>query len=249
MELTVLCVCALLAGWVDAVAGGGGLIQIPALFGVFPMASPSLLLGTNKLSSFCGTSVAVLRYRALSLVQPRQWAIAVVTALAGSLAGAAIASVLPANLMRPIVILLVFAVLLFTLLGSRYGVMDSTRNILPGSGIQSATGTAAGLYDGFFGPGTGTFLIYGLVRWGRMDFVRASATAKVINFATNAGALGMFIVLGSVDYDVGLPMALCNVLGGWLGASMAGRLGPRFVRNVFIVVVLGLTVKLLSDWL
>jgi hypothetical protein len=121
--------------------------------------------------------------------------------------------------------------------------------VIPGRAAQCALGGGAGLYDGFFGPGTGSFLIYGLVRWGRLDFVKASAAAKVINLATNAGALGLFAGLGCVDYRVGMPMAACNIAGAWLGATMAGRFGPGMVRKAFVVVVVGLSLKLVTDWL
>lgn len=247
-ELLFLCSCALLAGWVDAVAGGGGLIQIPALFGVFPAAPPALLLGTNKLSSFCGTTTAVFRYRALRLVAPRAWAVAVVAALAGSGLGALVATQIPSAFMRPIVIILVIVVLGFTLLNRGNAGGDPNQQRVPGGFAQGVLGGGAGFYDGFFGPGAGSFLIYCLVRWGRLDFVRASAAAKVINLATNAGALGLFVGLGYVNFEVGVPMAVCNVAGAWVGASMAGRFGPVLVRRVFIVVVVALCAKLMTDW-
>lgn len=247
-ELLFLCGCALLAGWVDAVAGGGGLIQIPALFTVFPTAPPALLLGTNKLSSFCGTTTAVLRYRALHLVAPRAWVVAVIAALVGSGLGALVATQIPSTFMRPIVIILVILVLAYVLLNRGNASGDHGQRQVPGSIAQGALGGGAGFYDGFFGPGAGSFLIYCLVRWGGLDFVSASAAAKVINLATNAGALGLFVGLGYVNFEVGVPMAACNVAGAWIGASMAGRFGPALVRRVFIVVVAALCAKLVTDW-
>lgn len=239
----------MLAGWVDAVAGGGGLIQIPALFSAFPAASPALLLGTNKLSSFCGTTTAVLRFRSLRFVAPRTWAVAVGAAIIGSGLGALVATRVPSTFMKPIVIVLVVAVLghMFFNRGRSGDVPCGHR--VPGSVAQGMLGGGAGFYDGFFGPGTGSFLIYCLVRWGGLDFVRASAAAKVINLATNAGALGLFVGLGYVDFVVGAPMATCNVVGAWVGASMAGRIGPTLVRRVFILVVIGLCGKLIVDWI
>jgi uncharacterized protein len=246
-ELIFLCGCALLAGWVDAVAGGGGLIQIPALFGVFPGASPALLLGTNKLSSVCGTAMAVVRYRTLRFLEPGLWTVAVGAALIGAGVGALIATRVPSAFMRPAVLVLVLGVLAYMLWNRRALPLEIAEARVPGRGAQALLGSGAGLYDGFFGPGAGSFLIYFLVRWGKLDFVRASAAAKVINLATNAGALGLFAGLGYVDYEVGVPMAAFNVLGAWLGASMAGRFGPVLVRRVFVFVVAGLCVKLVVD--
>ena len=246
-EIVFLSGCALVAGWVDAVAGGGGLIQIPALFGVFPGASPALLLGTNKFSSVCGTTVAVLRYRTLRFLEPGRWIVAVCAALAGAGAGALIATWVPSGFMRPAVLVLVVGVLAYMLWNRRVLPAEILEGRVPGSGTQALLGGGAGLYDGFFGPGTGSFLIYFLARWARLDLVRASAAAKVINLATNAGALGLFAGLGYVDYAVGAPMAAFNVLGAWLGASMAGRFGPVLVRRVFMIVVAVLCAKLILD--
>lgn len=237
----------MVAGWVDAVAGGGGLIQIPALFGVFPGASPALLLGTNKFSSVCGTTVAVLRYRRLRFLEPGKWIVAVCAALAGAGAGALIATRVPSAVMRPAVLVLVVAVLVYMLWNGRALPAEVRGGRVPRRGTQALLGGGAGVYDGFFGPGTGSFLIYFLVRWASLDFVRASAAAKVINLATNVGALGLFAGLGYVDYAVGVPMAAFNVLGAWLGASMAGRFGPVLVRRVFVFVVAALCAKLIVD--
>jgi uncharacterized membrane protein YfcA len=248
-ETAFLCGAALLAGWVDAVAGGGGLIQVPALFAVFPAAPAALLLGTNKLSSCCGTAMAVARYRSLRFVAPRAWAVAVAAALLGSGAGAFVATRVPSALMRPVVIVLVLGVLVSLLWSRGMTGPASQAHRQSGAGAQALLGGGAGLYDGFFGPGTGSFLIYFLVRWGRLDFVRASAAAKVINLATNASALGIFVGLGYVNYAAGVPMALCNIGGAWLGAGMVGRFGPVLVRRVFVVAVVALWVKLLADWL
>jgi len=246
-ELLLLCGCAVLAGWVDAIAGGGGLIQIPALLAALPSAPVAVVLGTNKLSSFCGTTTAVLRYHSLRFVSPRDWVVAVVAALAGSGIGAFCATVVPGATMKPAVMILLVVVLVATLAKGTPNASTPAVARVPGSGGQAALGVGAGVYDGLFGPGTGSFLIFGLVRWCHLDYVRASAAAKVVNLATNFGALGMFIGLGFVDYRAGLPMAVCNVLGAWLGATMAGRIGPVLVRRVFLVAVAGLFLKVVAD--
>ncbi|MBX9632843.1 MAG: TSUP family transporter [Burkholderiales bacterium] len=247
-ELLFLCACAILAGWVDAIAGGGGLIQIPALLAALPSAPVALVLGTNKLSSFCGTTTAVLRYHSLRFVNPGDWVVAVIAALCGSGIGAFCATAVPGAVMKPAVMVLLLLVLVATMVRGKPNVGVPSVARVPGAGGQAALGGGAGVYDGLFGPGTGSFLIFGLVRWCHLDYVRASAAAKVVNLATNFGALGMFVGLGFVDYRAGLPMAACNVLGAWLGATMAGRIGPLLVRRVFLVTVAGLFVKLAADY-
>ncbi len=243
----LVCGAALLAGWVDAVGGGGGLIQIPALFAIYPVASPAMLLGTNKLSSCFGTAVALARYRSLRFVEPRRWLVAVGAALAGSAVGAFGATQVPAHLMRALVLGVVLAVLAYMIINKALLTRSDRSEKLPNAATQGALGAGAGFYDGLLGPGTGSFLILGLVRWCRMDLVRASAAAKVMNLATNVGALTFFVMAGSVDYRLGFPMATCNIVGAWVGASMAGRFGPRLVRLVLFLVVAVLSCKLLIE--
>lgn len=246
-DVLLLCAAALLAGWVDAIAGGGGLIQIPALLGTMSGAPVAVALGTNKLSSFCGTAMAVLRYRSLRFVNPRDWAVAVGGALLGSGIGALCATVVPSAVMKPLVMAMLVIVLVTTLRGK--GQVLTPQAARPNAFRQSLLGGGGGIYDGLFGPGTGSFLIVLLVRWCGLDFLRASAAAKVINLATNFGALAMFVGLGFVDYRAGVPMAACNVAGAWVGATMAGRVGPRLVRGVLLVTVVGLLAKLGADYL
>ncbi|MCW5625679.1 MAG: TSUP family transporter [Burkholderiales bacterium] len=246
VDLVTLCVCAFAAGWVDAIAGGGGLIQVPALFAVLPGAPPASLLGTNKLSSICGTAAALWRYRRGGLVELRPWKTAVIAALIGSAVGAWVATLMSPTIMRPLVIGLVFVMLVQTLITRRSLGVEAGRFVAPES-LQKKLGGGIGFYDGFFGPGTGSLLMFGLVRFGRLDFVRASAAAKVINCATNGGALALFAVSGHVLYALAIPMAAFNLAGGWLGATMAKSRGPRFVRAVFLTMVLALCGKVLWD--
>jgi uncharacterized membrane protein YfcA len=151
--------------------------------------------------------------------------------------------------MKPLVMVLLVVVLAVTLRGARRQDGMTAEATRPDRGRQALLGGGAGVYDGLFGPGTGSFLIFLLVRWCHLDFVRATAAAKVVNLATNFGALGMFVGLGFVDYRVGLPMAACNVAGAWIGATMAGRVGPRLVRSVFVITVTALLLKLAGDYL
>lgn len=247
-EVLLLCAFAFLAGLVDAVAGGGGLIQVPALFAVFPSASPAALLGTNKLSSIAGTAIAALRY---GWSVPIQWKVilpAAVIAGAGALLGAKAVTLLDPALLRPLILALLAAVVLHTL---AQRVMGQTREFsrtarLDAPGV-AVLGGIIGFYDGFFGPGAGSFLVFGLVKFFGYDFLGATAASKILNLATNFGALVLFATTDNVLYAIGFPMALCNILGGLLGAQLAIVRGNVFIRSMFLIVVAGLMIKIGFD--
>jgi uncharacterized membrane protein YfcA len=244
----LLCVAALLAGWIDAVVGGGGLVQIPALLVLVPGATPAEVLATNKLSSVFGTAAAAWTY--VRRVRPdiRTALPMAGIALAGSAVGAACASLLPESAFRPLVLVLLVVVGTYTLRRPALGDVQELRF----SGrrhLAAALGAAAsiGFYDGIFGPGTGSFLVFALVALMGYSFVQASAKARIVNLATNIGALAVFIPQGAPIYGLGLAMAACNVVGGRLGAVTAISRGSRFVRVVFLVVVGVLVVRLGID--
>ena len=236
--VVALCAAALLAGWVDAVSGGGGLIQLPALLLLLPGATPAQVLATNKLSSVFGTAVAAETYRRRVHPDLRTALPMAVAALAGSAGGAACAALLPREVFRPLVLVLLVVVAAYTLLRPRLGREQQLR--FSGSRhLAAAVGAAVGIgfYDGIFGPGTGSFLVFAMVGLLGYSFVQASAKARIVNLATNLGALAVFIPQGAPMYRLGLAMAVCNVAGGWLGARTAIVRGSGFVRVVFLVVV------------
>lgn len=233
-----LLAAALLAGFVDAVAGGGGLIQVPALFAGLPQATPAALFGTNKLASIFGTLNAARRYlREVDL----NWSVAIpiaVSAFLFSFAGAAVVAWLPKEVVRPLVLVLLVAVAVYTWMRPDFGRQEGEprirgRRVLP---VALLAGCVLGFYDGFFGPGAGSFMIFAFVRLFGMDFLHASATAKIVNAATNAGALLLFAPAGHVLWMLGLGMAVCNVLGAQFGSRLAIRHGSGFVRVVFLVM-------------
>lgn len=247
VTLVLLALAGGLAGWIDAIAGGGGLVQVPALLAGCPGVPVQALLGANKCSSVCGTAVALWRYRGLGLVRLREWRFAVAAGLAGAAGGAALALWIPSAALKPLVLVLVVVVLVWMLVSGLFLQQSRIDRAAPGNDGQWLLGGGVGLYDGFFGPGTGSFLVLGLVRWFGLEPVAASAAAKAINLATNAGALALFAVSGAVLWEAAIPMAVCNVIGGWLGAGMAARAGTALVRGVLVVVVLGLTAKVAMD--
>ena len=247
-DLVLLLLAALAAGFVDAVAGGGGLIQVPALITGLSGELPATVFGTNKLASIFGTGSAAWRYaRKVSL----PWAIALPaagSAFVFSFAGAASLAWLPKDVVRPLVLALLVAVMVYTLIRPAFGVADAV-SPAPTFSRQRALliGVVLGFYDGFFGPGTGSFLIFAFVRWFGLDFLRASSAAKVVNFATNAAALAYFVPAGYVLVGVGAAMAVANVIGAQIGSRMAIRRGSGFVRWVFLLMAGALILRVGFD--
>lgn len=244
----LLCLAAGLAGWFDAVSGGGGLVQLPALLVLLPGAAPAQVLATNKLSSICGTAVAAATYRRKVRPDLRTALPMAGIALVGAALGALCASLLPADVFRPLVLVLLVAVATYVLrhpaVGEEQRLRWDGRRHHVAAGIG---GLGIGFYDGIFGPGTGTFLVFLLVSLLGYSFLQASAKARIVNLATNLGALLVFIPQGAPMWGVGLLMGACNVAGGWLGAHTAIRRGSRFVRMVFLAVVAGLVIRLAYD--
>ena len=252
LALAGLLVAALLAGWVDAVSGGGGLIQLPALLVGLPDAAPATVLGTNKLSSIIGTSAAARTYWRAAVTDVGTAVPMAIAAFIGSAIGAFVATRLPGSWFRPLALVLLVVVGAWTLLrpdlGERqdlrwHGGEDHGRHRV----AAVALGGGIGLYDGVFGPGTGTFLVFGLVALLGYSFLNASAIAKVVNVSTNLAALTVFGATGHVLWLLGLTMGAANLVGGVVGARTAVRRGSGFVRVVFLVVVAVLLLKLGHD--
>jgi uncharacterized membrane protein YfcA len=248
--LLTLLLAAGFAGFVDAVVGGGGLIQIPALFSVLPRELPATLFGTNKLSAVFGTMNAAWRYAVRVRMPWRSTLPAALAAFAFSYAGAAAVAWLPRDALRPLILVLLVAAAIYTFRRKDFGTIHcpahaGAREVI----YASLAGAAIGFYDGFFGPGTGSFLILLFIRFFGFDFLHASAAAKVVNVATNLAALSFFVPNGYWIPALGILMALCNVGGSWLGTHLALKHGSGFVRKIFLVVVVGLIARFAWDTL
>ena len=242
--IVLLALAAALAGFLDAVVGGGGLVQIPALFTLRPEVAPATLFGTNKLASVCGTSLAAVRY-ARRVAMPWRAALpAAAAAWVAAYGGAAAVSWIPSTHLRPILLALLVFALLWVLQRKDFGADHKPRHR---PGVAILLGAVIGFYDGFFGPGTGSFLILLFVRFFGFDFLHASAAAKVVNVATNLAALAYFVPAGYWLGVTAAVMALCNVIGAWLGSRMALKHGNRFVRRLFLVVVGALILRFAYD--
>jgi len=249
-DVVVLCLFAALAGALDAVVGGGGLVQLPALFVVLPSTPAVALLGTNKLASIFGTASAAVTYSRRVTVDRATAGWMAAAAFVGSGLGAALATVLSSDVLRPLVLVALVVVLGYTLARPALGEVERLR--LSGRvqrGAAMAGGAAIGCYDGFLGPGTGSFLVFFLVGAVGLSFLHASATAKVVNTMTNLAALLLFAAGGHVLWLLGAAMAVSNVVGSQLGARLAIRRGSAWVRRVFVVVVTALILRLAYDLL
>jgi uncharacterized membrane protein YfcA len=243
-QVLVLLTAAAAAGWVDAVVGGGGLLQLPA---ILMTGMPTVeAMATNKLSSVFGTTSAAVAYARSSKLD-REVAIpgaamAVVSAGLGAWAAASIS----ADVLRPAVMVVLLAVAAFVTLRPSMGALPEPR-LRTRARVVAAVATAGigiAFYDGIMGPGTGTFLIIAFTTILGLDFVSASASAKIINIGTNVGALAVFAVEGHVQWLLGLLMAVCNIAGAQVGARMALKRGAAFVRIVLLCVVVAMVIRL-----
>jgi uncharacterized membrane protein YfcA len=217
------------AGFVDAMAGGGGLIQLPALLVGLPNKELPLILGTNKVPSIFGTAAAARNYfknikpdipLTLTMMAP---------AFAGSMGGAALAASVPKDFFKPFIVFLLVVVAIYTWRKPELGISENLR------------------FDGIFGPGTGTFLVFFLVSTIGYAFLKASATAKLVNIATNAGAILSFQLTGHIWWQLGLLLAFANVTGALLGSKLAIRGGSTLVRKVFLAVTFLLIARVAWD--
>jgi uncharacterized membrane protein YfcA len=243
--IALLVLAALAAGFVDAVVGGGGLIQLPALLIGLPGASVVQIAATNKLASFCGTSISAATYFRRIRPDPRTFLPLMVAAFVGSFGGALVASLMPRSAFDPVI--LVALVLVGSYVWFKPSVGSLTKLRFSGGKHVSAvlvSGLAVGFYDGAIGPGTGSFFVFALVGLLGYNFLEASAKAKLANWATNLAALVVFVPQGAVIWQLALLMAAANIAGGYVGARVAMARGSRFVRIFFLVVVSALVVRL-----
>jgi len=247
-SVLALCGFSFVAGFIDAVVGGGGLIQVPALLVIKPEASIPSLFGTNKFASIFGTANATWRYARVVSLPWKTVGVTAVAAFVFSFLGARVVSLINPAALRPLVLAMMLLVFVYTLWKKDFGQLHAPRLT---QGRQYLTGLVVGallgFYDGFFGPGTGSFLIFAFVGLFGFSFLAASAAAKCVNLATNAAALSWFLPHQQILYAAAIPMAASNIAGSWIGAHLALRKGSAFVRLLFIVIVAALMAKLAWD--
>ncbi|MBK6936128.1 MAG: TSUP family transporter [Chitinophagaceae bacterium] len=238
LTLLVLFVLAFTAGFIDSVVGGGGLIQLPAMLISFPNTPLPTLFGTNKISALSGTAVAAFQYARRVKFEFLLLAVVSLCALASSYAGARAVSAINVKALKPVILVILVLIAVYTYFKKDLGSVQTkqlslNRKIIFGSLI----GLAVGFYDGFFGPGTGSFFVLGFVVLLGYEFVTASAYAKILNCMTNIAALFVFIRQGNYLLLIAILMAVGNVAGSILGSRTAIRRGNAFIRNVFLVIV------------
>jgi uncharacterized protein len=248
LTLVFILVAAFSAGFVDAIAGGGGLIQLPALLISFPDREVAEVAGTNKLGSIFGTSAAALNYRRNIKTDPKLLLAMVLPAFIGSGSGSLLATQISTEQLKVAIVVMLVAVFVYTLARPDLGKVE----VLKGAAKRQRTvgavaGLTIGFYDGFIGPGTGTLLMIVLVAALGFAFVGASAIAKVVNVATNFASILVFGISGSIMWIVGLAVGVCNLAGGIIGSHVAIRRGSEFVRKFYLVVTFALIVRVLFD--
>ena len=248
LTLVFILVAAFSAGFVDAIAGGGGLIQLPALLISFPDREVAEVAGTNKLGSIFGTSAAALNYRRNIKTDPKLLLAMVLPAFIGSGSGSLLATQISTEQLKVAIVVMLVAVFVYTLARPDLGKVE----VLKGAAKRQRTvgavaGLTIGFYDGFIGPGTGTLLMIVLVAALGFAVVGASAIAKVVNVATNFASILVFGISGSIMWVVGLAVGICNLAGGIIGSHVAIRRGSDFVRKFYLVVTFALIVRVLFD--
>lgn len=243
--LALLVVAGFAAGYVDAVVGGGGLVQLPSLLLALPGATPVQVLATNKLASALGVTVSATTYFRRVRPDPATFGPLMLMAFLGSMGGAAVASFIPRAAFQPIILVVLVGVGAYVLfrpdLGSETRLRWERRGHLVAAVL---VGLLVGFYDGALGPGTGSFFVLALVGLVGYDFLTASANARLANWATNIAALVVFIPQGAVLWGVGLAVGAANIVGSYLGARTAVSRGSGFVRVFFVVIVSGFVVRI-----
>ena len=243
--LAWLVLAAFVAAVVDAIAGGGGVLTLPSLLAAG--LPPHLALGTNKGQSVFGSAAALLRFWRAGLVHGPRARVAFPAGFVGALAGAQLVLLLSKTALRPLVLGLLVLVAVFLAVRPQQPTTVAVKTRRHPSWVAAAIALVIGAYDGFFGPGTGTFLIFAFVFFFDSDLTRASADAKIVNFASNLASVVLFAARGTVVWQVALPMAVAQFLGASVGAQLAVRGGDRLVRRCVLLVVTVLVVKLALD--
>ncbi|HKX86512.1 MAG TPA: TSUP family transporter [Flavobacterium sp.] len=246
--IIILCLASFLAGFIDAIAGGGGLIQTPIALILLPHQPVANLMGSLKIPGFTGTSIASLHY--LKEVD-MNWKLLLIMAFFSCIAafgGSYIMTIVSNDFMKPLLFVVLIGVAIYTFIKKDFGT-HKPKNISYKQSVIFGVliSIVIGFYDGFIGPGTGSFLMLAFISVLGFDFLHASANAKLVNLASNVGSLVLFISKGKIIWLIALPMAFCNGLGGWLGAKLAIKKGNAFIRVFFLVVVVGTLFRLSYD--
>ncbi len=247
-DIILLCIFAFLAGFVDAIIGGGGLIQTPAALVMLPQYPVATVIGTLKIPAISGTSLASIQYA--KNVKLNFALLIVMMSIAGiaAFAGSALLTVISNSFMKPFILVVLVLVAIYTFSNTRFGVHTPKDHSEKQQWIYCILiSLVLGFYDGFIGPGSGSFMVLAFIGFLGFDFLKASAHAKFVAFSTNFGSVCFFALKGKIIYSVALPMAACNALGGYLGARLAILKGNTFIRIFFLIIVCATILRFAYD--
>lgn len=246
--LILLCLGAFIAGFVDAVVGGGGLIQTPLGFILLPNLHVATVIGTLKIPSFTGTFTAAVMYLKKVDIQWKLLLVMMLLAIPSAFAGSALLNIVSNDFMKPLLLLVLTGLAVYSFLKKDFGNhKDKSHSIVQQMVYAVIISITIGFYDGFIGPGTGIFFVMAFVSLLGFDFLQASANAKMVNLATNVGAISLFVIKGKIIWSIAIPMAICNGLGGYLGAKMAIKRGNNFVRLFFRILMVLMILRFAWD--
>lgn len=236
--LVLLCLFAFSAGFVDAIAGGGGLIQTPAALILLPQFPVATVIGTLKIPAISGTSFAVIQYVKEVVINWRQAGIMCATAFIAAFAGSELLTLVSNRFMKPVIFMVLLIVAIYTYTKKNFGQhTQKTHSPKRQTFYAFLICLLIGFYDGFIGPGAGSFLVLAFISFLGFDFLHASAHSKLVNMSTNLGSILLFLLKGTILWGVAIPMAVCNGLGGILGARLAIAKGNRFIRIFFLIII------------
>ncbi|MEZ7499493.1 TSUP family transporter [Flavobacterium sp. Arc3] len=246
--IVLLCVAAFAAGFIDAIVGGGGLVQTPVGLILLPNLPVSTVIGTLKIPAFSGTSFAAYQYLKKVTMNWRLLLIMVAVAMPSAFAGSTLLTYMSNDFMKPLLLFILSLLAIYTYAKKNFG-QHVAKDLSERTQILNAIliSFIVGFYDGFIGPGTGSFFVVAFIALMGFDFLHASANAKMVNLATNFGSICLFMLKGKIIWAIAIPMAASNAVGGWLGAKVAITKGNGFIRIFFLVIVVGTLIRFAYD--
>ena len=237
--IILLCIAAFFAGFVDAIVGGGGLIQTPVALILLPNLAVSSIIGSLKIPAFSGTSFAANQYLKKVDMNWKLLSIMAIVAFASAFLGSHLLTKVHNDFMKPLLLVVLTLIAIYTFTKKDFGIHQAKEHTVKRQLLLAfSMSLCIGFYDGFIGPGTGSFLVLGFVSVLGFDFLHASANAKMVNLATNFGSICLFVLKGKIIWAIAIPMAVCNAFGGWFGAKLAIKKGNGFIRIFFLIVVI-----------
>lgn len=246
--IILLCLAAFAAGFIDAIVGGGGLIQVPAALVLLPQYPVVTVIGSLKIPAFCGTALASVQYLQKVKIQWKLISIMALLAFSAAYCGSLLMSRVDNHFMKPVLLVILVLVAVYTYTKKNFGThTEKDHSVLQQVWFSVLISLVIGFYDGFIGPGAGSFLVLAFITMLGFDFLKASAHAKLVNLATNLGSIIFFLGSGKILFAIAIPMAICNAIGGTVGAKLAIIKGNKFIRVFFLVVVTATILRFAYD--